>query len=82
MLGVNVWNENPATLKEFMTAEKIPWRTFVHQEAISRQWNRPATPAFYILDHQGVIRRKWTGNPGENAIDEALAELIAKARER
>ena len=80
MIGVNVWNKDSAKLKEFMTAEEINWRTFVHDDAISRQWNRPATPAFYFIDHEGVIQRKWTGNPGEIAIDSALSELIQKAQ--
>jgi hypothetical protein len=39
----------------------------------------PATPTFYIIDHQGTIRRKWTGNPGHKTIDTALDKLIQEA---
>ena len=34
------------------------------------------TPGYYVIDHTGVIRYKWVGNPGEKAIDAALEKLI------
>lgn len=64
-----------------MTKYKINWRTVDDKGAINRQWNFPATPAFYILDHQGVIRRKWIGKPGEKSVDTALKKLIRQAEE-
>ena len=62
-----------------MKKEKISWRTFDDDGSISKQWNRPPTPMVYILDHEGRIRRKWAGNPGEKTIDAALEELIDEA---
>jgi len=66
-------------LKKVMTKEKLNWRSFADQGDISRQWNSPATPAFYIIDHKGTIRRKWVGSPGKKAIDDALEDLIQEA---
>ena len=62
-----------------MTRDQITWRTFDDDGSINRQWNRPATPTYYIIDHKGVIRYKWVGRIGNAAIDTALAILIAEA---
>lgn len=67
-----------------MAREKLPWRSFVdagHAGAgpIATTWNLSATPTFYVIDHQGVIRYKWAGPPGENVMDAALDKLITAA---
>ncbi len=62
-----------------MTKEKINWRSFDDESAINRQWNSPATPTFYIIDHKGTIRRKWVGKPGEKSVDTVLEKLIQEA---
>jgi len=79
VLGINSWTHEPGELKEAMTKENITWRTFDDEGAINTQWNFPLTPAFVVIDHRGVIRRKWVGNPGQKAIDAALAKLIQVA---
>ena len=81
LIGVNCWNEDPAKLKKVMTREKLNWRTFAAQGDIAEQWNNPATPTFYVIDHKGAIRRKWVGNPGEKSIDAVLENLIQEAEE-
>ena len=67
-----------------MDKEKLPWRSFADlgpfgQGAIASKWNLSATPTFYAIDHEGVIRYKWVGNPGAKAIDAALEKLIREA---
>ena len=52
-----------------MTKEELTWRSFVDlgqagAGPIAKQWNLAATPSFYLLDHKGIIRHKWTGPPG------------------
>jgi hypothetical protein len=64
-----------------MEKENLNWRSFADDGAISRKWNSPATPAFYVLDDKGVIRHKWIGHPGEKSIDDALEKLIEEAEE-
>ena len=64
-----------------MTEEWINWRSFADDATITRQWNSPATPTFYVIDHTGMIRRKWVGNPGGKTIDVALEKLIREAEE-
>jgi peroxiredoxin len=62
-----------------MTKERINWRSFDDEGAINRQWNSPATPTFYIIDHKGTIRRKWVGKPGAKSVDTVLEKLIQAA---
>jgi hypothetical protein len=67
-----------------MVKEKLTWRSFADPGALGRgaittRWNLPGTPTLYILDHKGVIRHKWVGNPGGAAIDAALEKLIREA---
>ena len=65
-----------------MVEENINWRTFDDNDrSIDRQWNRPATPAMFLIDHKGVIRHKWTGKVGGKAIDAAVDRLISEVRE-
>ncbi|MBC8352321.1 MAG: hypothetical protein H8E66_10050 [Planctomycetes bacterium] len=66
-----------------MTKENINWRSFDDQRDINinRQWNLPATPTMYIIDHKGTIRRKWVGKAGDKSIDAALEKLIQEAEE-
>jgi hypothetical protein len=59
-----------------MDKEKLTWRTFADGGTITRKWNLHGTPTLYVLDHQGVIRHKWVGSPGDKAIDAALEKLI------
>ena len=79
VIGVNSWLHDPGELKKVMTQHEINWRTFDDAGDINRRWTFPATPAFYILDQDGTIRRKWVGKVGEKAIDVALEKLIKAA---
>ena len=63
-----------------MEKENLNWRSFNYQEAINAKWNS-ATPVYYVIDPQGVIRFKWIGYPGEQAIDAALETLIKEVEE-
>ena len=84
LIGVHVGGSTVKQLKEIMDKEKIIWRSFVDlgnagTGAIATKWNHSATPTFYVLDHKGVIRYKWTGAPGTKVMDAALEELIREA---
>ncbi|MDA1265602.1 MAG: hypothetical protein O2816_11035 [Planctomycetota bacterium] len=79
LIGVNPWPHEPGELEAVMVRERLNWRSFDGGEDVSRLWNSPPTPSFYLLDHEGIIRRKWIGNPGEEAIDAALKKLVREA---
>ena len=72
-------NYEPAKLKAVMVKENMNWRSTADDGSIAEKWNSPSTPAYYVLDPQGVIRYKWVGYPGEKTLDEALEKLIKAA---
>ncbi len=37
-------------------------------------------PTLYLIDHEGVIREKWVGNPGAATIDRRVAQLVSAAK--
>ena len=83
LIGVNVGG-NGKNLKDVMKKEGLSWRSFADlgdagQGAIAARWNLTNTPTLYVLDPKGVIRFKWVGGPGHEAIDAALETLIKEA---
>ena len=86
LIGVHVGGCTVAELKRVMEKEQITWRSFADAGTagagpIARKWNHSATPTFYVIDHNGVIRCKWVGPPGEKVLDAALDKLIKAAEE-
>ena len=81
MIGVNTNSSEPKKLKAVMEKEKLNWRSFADNRVITTRWASRGTPAYYIIDHKGVIRFRWSGYPGAKAIDEALEKLIKEAEQ-
>jgi len=81
LIGVNTVAHAPEELAAVMEKENLPWRSFADPGAIVRQWNLSGTPTYYVLDHRGVIRFKWVGNPAESALDAALESLTREAEQ-
>lgn len=79
LIGVNVMKHSPEELKKVTVKEKINWRSFANRDGIAQKWNAPATPTYYVIDHEGKIRHKWVGAPGAKTIDAALETLIEEA---
>jgi peroxiredoxin len=86
LLGVNIVDQPAHKLAEVMAREKLTWRSFADhgptsRGAIARAWNLTSTPTLYLIDHRGVIRRKWVGIPSPEAVDAAIAKCIAAAKD-
>jgi len=84
LIGVHIGGSTVKELNAIMAAERLPWRSFVDEGnagtgPIATKWNFSATPTFYLLDHKGVIRSKWSGPPGEKVLDAAIEKLIKAA---
>ena len=69
---------DPKKLKAVMTKENLTWRTFADDGTISATWSARSTPAYYLLDPKGVIRSKWLGYPGVDALDGEVEKLLGE----
>src|SRR5947208_7995936 len=87
LIGVNS-DDNLDELKPVLKEEQITWRSFWNGKEgtkgpISGEWNVHGWPTLYLIDHKGVIRRKWLGSPNdekeEAAFDAAIEKLVAAA---
>jgi len=86
LVGVHIGGSTVKQLKAIMEKDGITWRSCVDvgnagAGPIAKKWNVSATPTFYVIDHEGVIRHKWAGPPGEKVLDAALDKLIKVAQE-
>ena len=83
LIGVNS-DDNLDELKPVLKEEQITWRSFWNGEKgtggpISTDWNVHGWPTLFVIDHKGVIRHKWLGNPGNDKMDAAIDKLVEEA---
>lgn len=78
LLGVHPFDYPPKKLKEVMDKENLNWRS-ISSRGIAVKWSRRGTPTYYVIDHMGVIRYKWSGYPGASTLDGALEQVIKEA---
>ena len=82
LIGVNS-DDSKEELKKAIEKENLTWRSWFDGPGttgpISSTWNVQSWPTLYVLDHKGVIRHKWTGNPGDKVLDEAIEKLVKRA---
>ncbi len=70
------------TLTAFLEKEPMPW---VHwwdngtESPILKTYRVRAFPSLFLIDHNGVVREKWVGNPGNEKIDKAVEDLVKEA---
>jgi len=84
-LGINS-DEDPATLKELMTREDLPWRCWWDGGAagpIAKRYLVSAWPTIYVLDGDGVIRYvQPRGQNLETAVETLVREAESKAESK
>jgi hypothetical protein len=83
LIGVNS-DQDLEALKPVLEEEKITWRSFWNGKSgtrgpISTEWNVQAWPTLYLIDHKGVIRRKYVGAPAGEVLDNAIEKLVEVA---
>jgi peroxiredoxin len=75
-------DDKKETLVKFLEKEPMPW---VHwwekgdENPVLKQYRVQAFPSLYLIDHTGIVRKKWVGNPGDDKIDQAVQELVKEA---
>jgi hypothetical protein len=82
LIGINS-DVDREKLKELLTKQGITWRSFWNDGStsgpISTAWNIHGWPTLYLLDHEGVIRYKYVGEPGDKVLNEEIDKLVAEA---
>ncbi len=76
MIGINIVPHTPSELLKVTEKENLNWRTFADDGTIAKGWNQPPTPAFYLIDHTGLIRHRWIGHPGDDILQQAVDKLL------
>lgn len=82
LLGVNSDGDKDK-LNKRMKEENITWRSWWDggdtSGPIATQFNVRGWPTLFVVDHEGTIRHKWEGFPGEEMFDKAIEALVEKA---
>ncbi len=82
LIGVNS-DSDPEQLKKDLKENKVTWRSFQNQrkenKAISDTFAVRGWPTLYLIDHQGIIKKKWLGSPGNEVLDKEVEKLVAAA---
>ncbi|HJZ59858.1 MAG TPA: TlpA disulfide reductase family protein [Gemmataceae bacterium] len=74
-------DEEKEALTKFLEKEPMPW---VHwwdgdEQKVLKTFRVKAFPTIYLIDHKGVIRKKWIGSPSNKVLDDAVEELVVAA---
>jgi thiol-disulfide isomerase/thioredoxin len=82
IVGVNS-DTDEATLRDTLAKHQVCWLSFRNRvtgkRPISEAWNIVAYPTLYLIDHVGVIRKRWIGSPPPEDLDRAIDRLIVAA---
>jgi len=67
-------------VKAAVKKHKITWRSFRNGTyGVGNTWNVRSWPTVYLIDHRGIIRGKWKGDPGEKELAAAVEKLLKEA---
>ncbi len=82
LLGVNADETDDETLKS-LAGLNIPWPSFrdvrTGQKPISEEW-QAAFPTVYLIDHRGILRKRFSGGGSPAVIKKAVDDLVNEAK--
>ena len=82
LIGVNS-DRDSKKLEQDLKDNQVTWRSFQNQrkdsEPIANEWKVKGWPTLYLIDHKGVIKKKWLGGPGNEVLDKEVEKLVAAA---
>ncbi len=82
VIGVNTDDDRQRFLDQ-CKARNITWRnafTGAKDNAISRQYRVRGYPTVLVIDHEGVVRKRYLGAAPQREVERAIEELIEAAR--
>jgi thiol-disulfide isomerase/thioredoxin len=72
--------DNSAAVHAAIEKNGIEWRSFRNGTyGIANEWNVRSWPTVYLIDHRGIIRGKWKGEPTEKELDVVVEKLVKAA---
>lgn len=85
IVGVNcdsdIKQANEAVVRTNMT-----WRSFrneaIGEEPITKEWNILGYPTVYLIDHHGIIRKRWVGPPRTDVLKHMVGVLVDAAQQK
>jgi hypothetical protein len=82
LVGVN--SDGESNLKKALGDNPITWRSFRNygqgKHAVSKQWKVDSWPTLYLIDHRGIIRKRWLGDVSGAVLDREIDRLIEATR--
>ena len=80
---LGVAQEDPRAVGEFLQQNNLPWANIADDnQRISKEWGINALPSYILIDHQGVIRGRWTGASQMERIWEMVDILVRDAEKK
>jgi hypothetical protein len=82
LLGINSDRDHNQLQKD-LKENQVTWRSFrdVRKEtkSISEEWGVRGWPTLYLIDHNGIIKKKWLGSPRADLLDKEVEKLVQAA---
>ena len=83
LVGVN-GDESDADMEQMNKEQQVSWRSFKNQrgegrKSIADEWNVQRWPTLYLIDHNGIIRRRWLASPGDEVLDSEIKAIVEEA---
>ncbi len=81
IVGVNA-DDDPAVAVKAASERSVTWRSFrdkgEDRNTISSAWSA-LFPTVYVIDHEGIVRHRFSGNPTPSAMRECIEPLVDAA---
>ncbi|HEV3437490.1 MAG TPA: TlpA disulfide reductase family protein [Gemmata sp.] len=74
-------DDEQETLVKFFEKEQMPWDHWFDGRggSVAKTFRIRAFPTMYLIDHSGILRNKWIGNPGDDKLEKAIEDLVNDA---
>ncbi len=83
IVGVNC-DADLAKAHAAVARNKMTWRSFRDPPGLGRpitsQWKVLGYPTLYLLDHHGIIRKRWVGGPSDQELVHMVDVLVSAAQ--
>ncbi|MCP3916522.1 MAG: hypothetical protein GY711_13270 [bacterium] len=82
LIGVNT-DSDKETYRKGVEEHQVAWRSSWQGGTggpLTKEWSVQSYPTVFLIDHKGVIRERWQGDPGGEALDAAVDKYVALAK--